>query len=60
MDIVGVAKMAGGCERPVNSVLMRTDISPVQRNLKPDAKASREQLIERVRANLRPTSISRS
>ena len=59
MDTVGIAKMAGSRESPVNSVLITTDISPIQRNLKPDSKASREQLIERVKANMRPTSTSR-
>jgi hypothetical protein len=60
MDTVGIAKMARIRESPVNSVLITTDISPIQRNLKPDSKASREQLVERVKANMRPTSTSRT
>jgi hypothetical protein len=60
MDIVGIAKMARIRESPVNSVLITTDISRIQRNLKPDSKASREQLVERVKANMRPTSTSRT
>jgi hypothetical protein len=60
MDTVGIAKMARIRENPVSSVLITTDISPIQRNLKPDSKAFREQLVERVKANMRPTSTSRT
>jgi hypothetical protein len=57
MDIVGIAKVARSSEFPVSNMMTKANkFSPFQRNLKPDAKASRQQLIERVKANMRPTS----